>query len=111
MKEPRFGAIDVHVAQKDGRLESKIVNFRWSPDSSKVGDKMKYAGSEGGFKGKVQAAKMFQANDASDITLEQFVKFVRIYFTLIRSSPLHSPHSYCHLSLSIGLLVIVVFSV
>jgi cofilin len=70
LKEPRFGAIDVHVLQKDGRMESKIVNFRWSPDTSKVQDKMKYAGSEGGFKGKVSAAKMLQANDAADITIE-----------------------------------------
>jgi hypothetical protein len=77
LKEPRYGAIDVHVLHKDGRMESKIVCFRWSPDSSKVGDKMKYAGSEGGFKGKTQAAKMLQANDAADVTLDVFVKFVR----------------------------------
>lgn len=75
LKEPRYGAIDVHVLHKDGRMESKIVNFRWSPDSAKVGDKMKYAGSEGGFKGKVQAAKMLQANDAADVTLDNFTKF------------------------------------
>jgi len=75
LKEPRFGVIDVHVGHKDGRLESKLVHFRWSPDSSKVGDKMKYAGSEGGFKGKVQAAKMLQCNDVSDVTLDVFTKF------------------------------------
>jgi len=75
LKEPRFGAIDCHFAHKDGRMESKIVNFRWSPDNSKVQDKMKYAGSEGGFKGKVNAAKMMQCTDVSDITLDTFCKF------------------------------------
>jgi hypothetical protein len=75
LKEPRFGVIDMHIGHKDGRLESKLVHFRWSPDSSKVGDKMKYAGSEGGFKGKVQAAKMLQCNDVSDVTLDVFTKF------------------------------------
>lgn len=75
LKEPRFGAIDCHILHGDGRMESKIVNFRWSPDNSKVSDKMKYAGSEGGFKGKVNAAKMMQATDVSDITLDTFLKF------------------------------------
>jgi len=75
LKEPRFGAIDCHKAHKDGRLESKIVNFRWSPDTCKVGDKMKYSGSEGGFKGKVNAAKMMQCTDVSDITLATFEAF------------------------------------
>jgi len=75
LKEPRYGVIDMHIAHKDGRLESKLVHFRWSPDSAKVGDKMKYAGSEGGFKGKVQAAKMLQCNDVSDVTLDVFTKF------------------------------------
>jgi len=73
LKEPRFGVIDVWSTAKDGVISSKLVCFRWSPDSGAVALKMKYAGGEGSFKNKTQAAKVKQCNDASDVTLEIFI--------------------------------------
>jgi len=74
IKEPRYGAIDMHTAHADGRFESKIVVFRWSPESAPTRLKMSYTATEGAFKAKINAAKIYQANDAADVTLEAFSK-------------------------------------
>jgi hypothetical protein len=73
---PRFAVIDVHIIHaKDGRIESKIVAIRWSPDKSDSKAKMIYSSSEGAFKAKMSASKIFQANDASDLTQTEINKF------------------------------------
>jgi len=73
---PRFAVIDVHICHaKDGRIESKIVVIRWSPDKSEGKLKMIYSSSEGAFKAKISASKIYQANDASDLTLTEINKF------------------------------------
>jgi len=73
---PRFAVIDVHIVHtKDGRIESKILAIRWSPDKSDAKAKMIYSSSEGNFKAKISAAKIYQATDASDLTLAEIYKF------------------------------------
>jgi len=74
LKEPRFGVVDLWHVKKDGEVSSKLVFFRWSPDTAAVAHKMKYAGGEASFKSKTQAAKVKQCNDASDVTLDEFVR-------------------------------------
>jgi hypothetical protein len=75
-KEPRFCVIDVFYCREAGREESKLLVMRWSLDSSPLKLRMVYSSSEGAFKAKLSAAKIYQANDFASLTLKDIIDFL-----------------------------------
>jgi cofilin len=73
--EPRYGVVDVSYNTDDGRPQEKIVFFLWSPDDGGVKDKMLYASSKDALRKKLQGvAREIQANDRSELSLEEVIK-------------------------------------
>jgi len=75
--EPRFAVIEMHRATKDGRLESKVVLTRWSPDAGSgmrvLRLRTTYTSAENGVKGRFGLPKIHQANDVSALTYSAMV--------------------------------------
>eukprot|EP00743_Colponemidia_sp_Colp-15_P000620 GILK01000693.1.p1 GENE.GILK01000693.1~~GILK01000693.1.p1 ORF type:complete len:150 (+),score=24.93 GILK01000693.1:40-450(+) len=74
----RYAVFDYEFNTTDGRPQSKLVFFAWSPDTSSVKTKMTYSASKQKFKAMlVGLAKEVQATDPSDVdaqTVESALK-------------------------------------
>jgi len=76
-KDPCFAIIDVFYSTPDGTPTSKILIMRWTPDATTtVKLKMVYSSAEGNFKSKLNASKIYQANDASALTLQSIIGYI-----------------------------------
>jgi len=77
IKSPRYAVIDVFNKEKDGdRVENRLAIVRWTPDGAQTKNKMVYTSSEGAFKAKLGADKIYQATDASDLSFAAVSAFV-----------------------------------
>jgi cofilin len=67
--ECRFAVFDAEFSTKDGQQRNKIVFFMWSPENSKIKQKMVYASSKDALKKALGEgiAKEIQANDHGDL--------------------------------------------
>jgi cofilin len=67
-RECRYGVFDAEYELQNGEKRSKLVFFLWSPDSSKVKQKMVYTSSKDALrKALVGVGKDLQANDHGDL--------------------------------------------
>jgi len=66
--ECRWAVVDFEFESKDAGKRNKILFIQWSPETSKIKDKMLFAGSKEAFKKKlVGVALEVQATDLSEI--------------------------------------------
>lgn len=67
--ECRFAVFDVETETKEGQKTNKIAFFMWSPEGSKIKQKMVYASSKEALTRALGdgIAKVIQANDFSDL--------------------------------------------
>jgi len=75
--EPRYAVCDVDYTTNDDMENSKLVFFHWSPENSKVKDKMLYAASKDTIKNALQCAEEVQATDNDEIDEKEIVKKFR----------------------------------
>ena len=69
--ECRYAAYKREFTTNDGRPGTKLVSIAWSPDTSKVKDKMIYAGSKASLTSVlVGVAIKIAATDASELTAD-----------------------------------------
>eukprot|EP00914_Ancora_sagittata_P010460 GHVO01020169.1.p1 GENE.GHVO01020169.1~~GHVO01020169.1.p1 ORF type:complete len:148 (+),score=20.83 GHVO01020169.1:95-538(+) len=67
-RECRYGVFDAEYELANGEKRSKLVFFLWSPDSSKIKQKMVYTSSKDALrKALVGVGKDLQANDHGDL--------------------------------------------
>jgi len=75
VKTPRFAVIDLF--HTDGVVVgNRLAIIRWSPDGAVTKNKMVYTSSEGAFKAKLGADKIYQATDVSDLSLANVSAFI-----------------------------------
>jgi len=76
--EPRYCVVDFDYSTDDGRPQNKLLFVFWSPDCSKVKDKMVYASSLDNIKKKLNGiAKVVQANDPSEVDRDELTKLMK----------------------------------
>jgi len=76
--EPRYCVVDFDYSTDDGRPQNKLLFVFWSPDTSKVKDKMVYASSLDNIKKKLNGiAKVVQANDPSEVDRDEVTKLMK----------------------------------
>merc|ERR1712113_104260 len=70
---PRYALVDVEYKAEDGRDQTKLCFFMWSPDDKAgVKDKMLYASSKDAMKKKFPGImKEVQSNDRGDLDFEK----------------------------------------
>ncbi|CAN1189811.1 Actin-depolymerizing factor 10 [Linum perenne] len=69
--ECRYGVFDLDFTTPDKLKKSKIFFFSWSPDGSKVRNKMLYASSKDGFRRKLDGVQIeVQATEPCEMSLE-----------------------------------------
>jgi len=76
--ECRFAVFDAAYTTDDGQPRNKIVFFMWSPEGSKIKQKMVYAASKDALKKSLGegVAKEVQANDHGDLAWKNVLEIL-----------------------------------
>ncbi|EPY36991.1 cofilin [Angomonas deanei] len=72
---PCYGAVDFEY--EDGGKRDKLVLVQWIPEGAKPRSKMLYSASRDALNSASEGYLAIQANDASDVTLEEIVRRIK----------------------------------